>query len=141
MVPVLLFGCEPDQERQKMCLAYYSNHGVKLTFDGSALVGKELQIKSDGNLVYDTCQGGGITDGRREYQPNINGSASVITQLISREVPLPVVETLEILERSTCSDIPVLAGSVTVNYAFEYHPEDKDCDHDYYTEEQTVVFQ
>lgn len=139
-----LMGCPFDGGRDsdgKYCLMYVASNGATLRFDGTALSGKEVQIKSDGQLVYDSCQGGAQSPSIYQYTLVLNGSQSSIGRMISKQDPLPTGETLTLLSRASCSDPVVSVGSATVTYSFQYHPEDKECNHDYYSDEQNVAFQ
>jgi hypothetical protein len=140
---LILTGCQDnffDGGAVDKCQTYAVFNMVTLRFDGSVLMGKKFQIRSDGRLVYDSCNPGAYNGVDRMYVPIINGPQSEIRELISKEISLPMTENMEILSRGTCAVAPVSVGTAYLSYTYTYHPEDKACEHDYHSEEQTVVF-
>lgn len=142
LIGVLLSsGCEKLKDPDYACMLVVPMNRAMLTFDGSGLAGQQIQMKSGGNLVWDSCQGGIVlqSDGSF-YQVYLDGAASAVSRSFESDA-LPSGESFELLSSPDCSSAFTSRGSAAVTYHFVLQPGDAKCGGEYWHDEQLIVFQ
>lgn len=120
-VGIVLSGCEssPREDGPIYCVSAMMVNSAALTFDGSALAGQQVQLLSDGALVWDSCQGGALAGSSADdYGVYVQGRESAVVRFVD-SYALPSGESLELRSSPDCSMPWVSHGVAAVTYSFE----------------------
>lgn len=133
-------GCQNNEGNgaQPQCSVQAAVNTATLAFDGSALNGRQIQLKSGGRLVWDSCNPSTAFSG--DYHVvDLNGAGSEIVHYLPGP-SFPTNESLELLSSPDCSSTWTSRGTASVTYAFKQESGEGLCGATYSHDEQPITF-